>query len=932
MKFIYKICIILLIFNNFIIAENTSVENDLTVNHVVQLDANRIRNTMNNNGIITDASGTSGLTWVNNSSIIYQSGLWIAGKVDETIRTAITEYSSELQPGKIIAGIPDDPTLNQYRIFKLNSGDFISTDYLEWPVGDGAPVNGDGTPKIIGKQTAWWVANDANPASHVKYGTQPLFIEEQVYAYCFDSLGIFQDMVIFEWTIINNGPEIDSTYIGFFSDPDLGNYADDFVGYDLDLSMGYGWNDGADDIFGINTPAVGYVPLRTPIVAGTEIGITAFSKYIAGGGDDWGDPDEETEAYNFMKGLNAIGEPYIDPTTGLVTTYIHPGDPVTGTGWIDPMSHPSGDRRFLMSSGPFTFAEGDTQTVSIAILIAQGRDYLNSISKLKVKANNIKNILIDEVAVDIIAEDLISVNETVDLTSTWVAFDTSETVNIYNWNFESKPGGSSSILSSTNLASTSFIPDVEGTYVVGLTIMTDGGISTSAKAEILAVDNEAPVADFSFTHSTVIWGESQTADGTLSTDIDGDSLSYLWSAPGCFMDINYEEIVDIIPLSSGEKTVTLFVSDQYQNSQISKTFNVEPKIENISVDYTYLDTLWTKGWFFPFFQGDTLLVPNSTDETIRVYNIGVNGINYVRDIPLPNISSVQAIRNNHLWIRIYRPTTGNAGAGSISIFSIGDNWQLTPVLTDYLPGTLDNYGISFINDYVLIRDQFFIYKTDFSDLSNPQVLTEISYFPNYIRAIAEVGQYIFLYYNTAIGEYYIDVRDKNTLAFIKTLDLPTNLSGFSIQGTLLFAGFRGEDVINIYGISDPLNPTLLSTINIPWPAFLPSSNYSGYSARYLSDSQLAIDVNNGFEIYDIQDTSNPVYKGSWYGNTYASISNNNGVKFLRDQPMLHRDDYSGINKLTFNWSITSGCINGSIIYNSATGKFNFCEDGVWVEK
>jgi len=27
-----------------------------------------------------------------------------------------------------------------------------------------------------------------------------------------------------------------------------------------------------------------------------------------------------------------------------------------------------------------------------------------------------------------------------------------------------------------------------------------------------------------------------------------------------------------------------------------------------------------------------------------------------------------------------------------------------------------------------------------------------------------------------------------------------------------------------------------------------------------------------------------------------------------------------------------GCVNGSIIYNTATGKFNFCEDGIWVEK
>lgn len=27
-----------------------------------------------------------------------------------------------------------------------------------------------------------------------------------------------------------------------------------------------------------------------------------------------------------------------------------------------------------------------------------------------------------------------------------------------------------------------------------------------------------------------------------------------------------------------------------------------------------------------------------------------------------------------------------------------------------------------------------------------------------------------------------------------------------------------------------------------------------------------------------------------------------------------------------------GCRNGSIIYNTETGKFNFCENGVWVEK
>ena len=30
--------------------------------------------------------------------------------------------------------------------------------------------------------------------------------------------------------------------------------------------------------------------------------------------------------------------------------------------------------------------------------------------------------------------------------------------------------------------------------------------------------------------------------------------------------------------------------------------------------------------------------------------------------------------------------------------------------------------------------------------------------------------------------------------------------------------------------------------------------------------------------------------------------------------------------------VINSCTSGSIIYNTATGKFNFCEDGLWVEK
>jgi hypothetical protein len=64
-----------------------------------------------------------------------------------------------------------------------------------------------------------------------------------------------------------------------------------------------------------------------------------------------------------------------------------PGDPVAGEGWYEGPGWPGGewpsDRRFLMSSGPFTMAPGDTQEVVLAIIMAQGEDHIDSITELK---------------------------------------------------------------------------------------------------------------------------------------------------------------------------------------------------------------------------------------------------------------------------------------------------------------------------------------------------------------------------------------------------------------------------------------------------------------------------------------------------------------------------------------------------------------------
>ena len=86
--------------------------------------------------------------------------------------------------------------------------------------------------------------------------------------------------------------------------------------------------------------------------------------------------------YNYMRGVNPDSSDIIDPTTGLPTKFQVPGDPVTGTGWLD--SNPA-DRRLQTSTGPFTMALGDSREITIAIMVGQGTDRLSSISDLRSK-------------------------------------------------------------------------------------------------------------------------------------------------------------------------------------------------------------------------------------------------------------------------------------------------------------------------------------------------------------------------------------------------------------------------------------------------------------------------------------------------------------------------------------------------------------------
>lgn len=326
-----------------------------------------------------------------NTSVIYAGGIWVGALVNDAVRVAVAEYSQDFTPGPMIGSAPS-PDNERFRVYKIRRGDTSSDDYVNWPVQDGAPVDEEGNPLLIGDQTMWCVYNDANAANHNSGATLPLGIEVQQTIFGFSRTGALGNCIFAKFLIINKGTNmLEDTYISCWADPDLGGAADDLVGCDVDLSLGYCYNStNADNAYKSNPPAVGYDFFQGPIVPSEgdtayvsgrpvpdymNLGMTSFNKYINGT-----DPDSPEEIYNYMKGLLPDGSPLVNEVTGQVTTYFVDGDPVTGTGWLD---NTPADRRYMQSSGPFTMSPGDTQEVVIGIIVGQGTDRLTSITALK---------------------------------------------------------------------------------------------------------------------------------------------------------------------------------------------------------------------------------------------------------------------------------------------------------------------------------------------------------------------------------------------------------------------------------------------------------------------------------------------------------------------------------------------------------------------
>jgi len=281
-------------------------------------------------------------------------------------------------------------------------------------------------PNIPADQVLWTVYNDLNRSlTTALYGSEPIGLEVQITLWGYKRDDPLGNVMFKRVRLINKGGVdtsgtgqkgsfwIDSMYVAQWSDPDVGNLTDDLVGCDTVLSLAFAYNSSNNDLeydnFALPPPAVGYDYFAGPAVAASPTDSAIFGlRYVSGkrnlpmtsftytsGGSNLSDPRPRnsgaSQVYKMLRGYLPIAGPdslYPFPPGTTPDKFPLSGDPVSGTGFLDGLgtsySLLAGDRRFFLSSGPFSLAPGDTQEVVLAVLAALGADRLSSLAELKV--------------------------------------------------------------------------------------------------------------------------------------------------------------------------------------------------------------------------------------------------------------------------------------------------------------------------------------------------------------------------------------------------------------------------------------------------------------------------------------------------------------------------------------------------------------------
>ncbi len=432
------------------------------------LDINNVRARILNNGNLfwRGSPAVYEVPQGGGAQAIFTSGIWIGGNVGGQLRVAAARYGDyHFWAGPLDDNGAPPADCSQFdRLYNVSIDDIqdyeatgvMTPDLRDWPTGLGAPTyarpengiddDGDGVvdedgetidvlnqplaqrvnrvidlangerPAILGDQSIWWVMNDRGN-EHEGAASPPIGVEVHVTAFAFRTAGDIGNTTFYRYNIYYKGASpFTDVHMAIFSDPDLGNFQDDWVGSDTTLGVGYVWNSDDEDEgaggYGSPVPAAGYDFFQGPVVPSPgdsakvegqwiqdfrNLNMTSFT-YYNNDGTVTGDPSTALDHYNYMRGLWKDGRCITEGGNGRdfsddCTAYMFPGDPGGNDSeceyWSECNSDGAGidieaaDRRFVMGTGPFTINPGDFQQIVFGIVWAQGSNNFDSVQRLK---------------------------------------------------------------------------------------------------------------------------------------------------------------------------------------------------------------------------------------------------------------------------------------------------------------------------------------------------------------------------------------------------------------------------------------------------------------------------------------------------------------------------------------------------------------------
>lgn len=291
------------------------------------------------------------------------------------------------------------------------------------------PQNDGDYPLIKGHQQILSIYND-NYNLHTETTALPLGIEIQERSFAFSDPGLPDSMqavnysTFYVYTIYNRSANrYNNVFISDWNDVDNGYYGNDFIGTDTINNFAYDYNDGPSDpsLFGSNgygnKPPVSSLMLLPTNCVGDGVDndndgsideagelftmdrTTYYNNNIGSVPPQMTNPSMDIHYYNYMSGYWRDGTPFTyggDAYGGTTNShYVYTGDPQNASGWTEGTAgNTSGDRRILLSSGPFTLPAHGKIEWGYAVVFSQDTgNAVNTISQFQQRVQrDIRNV------------------------------------------------------------------------------------------------------------------------------------------------------------------------------------------------------------------------------------------------------------------------------------------------------------------------------------------------------------------------------------------------------------------------------------------------------------------------------------------------------------------------------------------------------------